>query len=98
MNAHRSTLSCQELAGDPTGCSIQGIGGVCTSAIGYVVFQVQIEGIPSYDEEQVALVVDDESAFARKVLIILVTPTLHCVFNCMKESEMERVGTFPLGL
>ena len=80
----------EELAGDPTGCPIQGIGGVRTRAIGYIIFQVQIEGIPSYNEEQVALVVDDESAFARKVPIILGTPTLHRVINCMKELEMEK--------
>ena len=40
-----------------------------------MVFRVQIEGIPSYNEEQVALVVNDESAFARKVPIILGTLT-----------------------
>ena len=80
----------EELAGDPTGCPIQGIGGVCIRAIGYIIFQVQIEGIPSYNEEQVILVVDDESAFARKVPIILGTPTLHRVVNCMKELEMEK--------
>ena len=81
----------EELAGNPTGHPIQGIGRVHTGAIRYVVFRVQIEGIPSYDEEQVTLVVDNESAFARKVPIILGTPMLHCVINCMKESEMEKV-------
>ena len=55
-----------------------------------MVFWMQIEGIPSYNEEQVALVVDNKSAFARKVPIILGTPTLHRVINCMKESEMEK--------
>ena len=79
----------EELAGDPMGRPIQGIGGVCTGAIRYVVFRMQIEGIPSYNEEQVTLVVDDESAFARKVPIILGTLMLHHVVNCMKESEME---------
>ena len=80
----------EEMAGNPTGHPIQGIGGVHTGAIGYMVFQVQIEGIPSYNEEQVTLVVNDESAFARKVPIILGTLTLHRVVNCMKESEMEK--------
>ena len=80
----------EKLAGDLTGCPIQGIWGVCTGAIRYIVFWVQIEGIPSYNEEQVTLVVDDESAFARKLLIILGTLTLHRVINCMKESEMEK--------
>ena len=79
----------EELAGDPTGRPIQGIGGVHTGAIGYVVFHAQIEGIPSYDKEQVALVVDDSSYFTRKVPVILGTPTLHRVVKCMKESEME---------
>ena len=44
----------EELASDPSGQPIQGIGGVCTGAIGYVIFRVQIEGIHGYDEEQVA--------------------------------------------
>ena len=79
----------EELAGDLTGRPIQGIRGVCTGAIWYVVFHVQIEGIPSYDEEQVALVVDDSSYFTRKVPVILGTPTLHRVVKCMKESKME---------
>ena len=80
----------EELASDPSGRPIQGIGGVRTGAIGYVVFHVQIEGIHSYNEEQVALVVDDSSAFARRVPVILGTLTLHRVVNCMKESEMEK--------
>ena len=79
----------EELAGDPTGRPIQGIRGVRTGAIGYMVFRAQIGGIPSYDEEQVALVVDDSSYFARKVPVILGTPTLHRDVKCMKESEME---------
>ena len=80
----------EELAGNPMGRPIQGIGGVRTGAIGYVVFQVQIEGIPSYNKEQVTIVVNDESAFARKVPITLGNPMLHHVVNCMKESEMEK--------
>ena len=80
----------EELAGDPSGRPIQGIRGVRTGAIGYVVFRMQIEGISSYDKEQVALVVDDSSVFAHKVPVILGTPTLHRVVNCMKESEMEK--------
>ena len=80
----------EELAGNPAGRPIQGIGGVHTRAIGYVVFWVQIEGIPSYNKEQVALVIDEESTFSRKVPIILGTPTIHHVVNCMKELEMEK--------
>ena len=78
----------EELASNLTGCPIQGIRGMHTGAIGYVVFRVQIEGIPSYNEEQATLVVD-KSAFARKVPIILGTLTLYHVINCMKELKME---------
>ena len=81
----------EELVGDPSGWTILGIRGVHTGAMGYVVFWVQIEGIPSYDQEQVALMIDDESTFAQKVPITLGTPTLHWIVNCMKESEMEKV-------
>ena len=57
--------------------------------IGYVTFCIQIEGVPSYDEEQVALVIEDTSHFSHKVPVILGTPTLHRVVCRMKESEME---------
>ena len=53
----------EELAGDATGQAFQGIGGIHTGAIGYVVFQVRIEGIPSYDEEQVPLFIEDSRFF-----------------------------------
>ena len=56
-----------------------------------MVFRVQIEGIPSYDEEQVALVVEDGTTFGQKVPVLLGMPTQHRVVKCMKESEMEEL-------
>ena len=81
----------EELAGDATGQAFQGIGGIRTRAIRYVVFQVRIEGIPSYDEEQVALVIEDSSSFSKKVPVLLGMLTLHRVIRSMKESEMEQL-------
>ena len=81
----------EELASDATGQAFQGIGGICTGAIRYVVFRVRIEGIPSYDKEQVALVIEDSSSFNQKVPVILGMPTLHRVIRSMKESEMEQL-------
>ena len=75
----------EELASDATGQAFQGIRGICTRAIGYVVFRVRIEGIPSYDEEQVALVIEDGSSFSKKVPVLLGTLTLHRVIRSMKE-------------
>ena len=71
---------------------IQGIGGCQTGTLGYVVFCVQIEGMKSYNEEQVALVVADETKFGHRVPIILGTPTIHRVIRSMKESEMENAS------
>ena len=81
----------EELASDTTGQAFQGIRGICTGAIGYVVFRVRIAGIPSYDEEQVALVIEDSSSFSQKVPVLLGMPTLHRVIRSMKQSEMERL-------
>ena len=52
---------------------------------------MRIEGIPSYDEEQVALVIEDSSSFSKKVPVLLGTLTLHRVIRSMKESEMEQL-------
>ena len=82
----------QKLAGDPSGNLIQGMGGCRTGALGYVVFHVQIEGMKSYNEKQVALVVADDTKFGHRVPIILDTPTIHRVVRSMKESEMENTS------
>ena len=39
------------------GIPIHIVGGTCTGLMGYVIMKVQIEGIPSYGEDQVFLVV-----------------------------------------
>ena len=54
-----------------------------------MVFRIQIEGMKSYDEEQVALVVADDTKFGHRAPIILGTLTIHRVVRSMKESEME---------
>ena len=65
-----------ELAMSPKEIPIQGIGGN-TATLGYIVINVQIEGIPSYNEEQVALVIEDISGLGMRVPVILGTPTIH---------------------
>ena len=44
--------------------------------IGYVIMRVQIDGISSYDEDQVALIAHSSTKFVHHVLIILETPTM----------------------
>ena len=57
--------------------------------MGYVILRVQIPYVPSYDEDQVALVVAEDSSFLRRCQVILGTPTINWAIRAMKESEME---------
>ena len=66
-----------------------GMGGNVQEPLGYVILCVQIPYVPSYDEEQVALVVQDDSSFIRKCPIVLGTPTINRAVQAMKESELE---------
>ena len=48
------------------GCiPINGAGGKRTEPLGYVMIQVQIPNAPSYDEDQVALIIEDPSLFSQ---------------------------------
>ena len=75
---------------DHNGCiPLSGLGGRITEPLGYVILRVQIPYVPSYDEDQVALVVTEDSSFLRRCQVILGTPTINWAIQAMKESEME---------
>ena len=63
--------------------------GRVTEPLGYVILWVQILYMPSYDEDQVTLVVMEDSSFLRRCQVILGTPTINWAVQAMKESEME---------
>ena len=52
---------------DHTGARVtcMGLGNAYTHPLGYVTVQVQVDGVQGYDEDQVALVIPDESKFVR---------------------------------
>ena len=77
-----------DLALHPTAIPISGIGGHM-AALGYVIINIQVEGIPSYYEEQVALVIPNVTQLGLKVPVILGTPTIHQLCHQMKESEIQ---------
>ena len=77
-----------KLATIPQEIPIQGIAGN-TNALSYVVINIQIGGIPSYNEEQVALVIQDISGLGRRVPVILGMPMIHRLCRQMKKSEIE---------
>ena len=71
----------------PVSCS----GGYYTEPIGYIMVWVQFPGIPSYDENQVALVIRDGSEFSRRVPVIIGTPMIDRVIQALKESELDTI-------
>ena len=68
---------------------LSGLGGRITEPLGYVILWVQIPYVPSYNEDQVALVVAEDSSFLRRCQVILGTSMINQVIQAMKESEME---------
>ena len=61
--------------------------------IGYVIMSVQINGIFSYNEDQVALMAHSSAKFVHHVPIILGTPTTDQAIKTLKESEIDRLAT-----
>ena len=61
--------------------------------IGYVIMSVWIDGISSYNEDQVALMACSSAEFAHHVSIILGTPTMDQAIVTLKESEIDRLAT-----
>ena len=63
-----------DLMGSKVTC--MGLGNACTRLLGYVVTEVQVDGVWGYDEDQIALVILDFSNFATRVPVILGMPTI----------------------
>ena len=70
---------------------INGVGGKGTEPLVYVMILVQIPYAPSYDKDQVALIVEDPSLFSQSCALILRTLTIFRAAQAMKESEMDCV-------
>ena len=81
--------SIQDLSGHNGCIPLSRLGGKITEPLGYVMFRVQIPHVPSYDEDQVALVVVEDSNFLKRCQVVLGTPTINRAVQAMKESEME---------
>ena len=78
----------QDLSGHNRCIPLSGSGGRITEPLGYVIFRVQIPHVPSYDEDQVTLVVVEDSNFLKRCQVMLGTPTINRAVWAMEESEM----------
>ena len=56
--------SIQDLNNHAGRIPISGAGGKRTEPLGYIMIRVQIPNAPSYDEDQVALIIEDPSLFS----------------------------------
>ena len=65
---------------------IKGMGGSPVEPIGFVLMNVKVPCVRGYDEDQVALVIDDPEM--SECPVILGTPTLYRVMEVIKESEI----------
>ena len=72
--------------------SINGLRGVFSSSLGYVIIRVHVEGVQGYDEDQVALVILDSIGFGSWILVTLGTPTIKQIINMIKESEINELS------
>ena len=63
-----------DLMGSKVACV--GLGNAYTKPLGYIVIQVQVDGVQGYNEDQIALVMPDLPNFLARVPVILGTPTL----------------------
>ena len=69
---------------------IRGLGGISMEPIGFVMMNVKVPSVQGYDEDQIAIVMDDPGMM--EWLVILGTPTLYCVMEVIKESEISKLA------
>ena len=69
-----------------------GLGNTYTRPLGYIVIWVQVDRVQGYDEDQIALVIPDLTNFAAWIPVILGIPTISCIVNVMKETEIDALA------
>ena len=67
-----------------------GMGGSLVKPTGFVLMNVKVPCVQGYDEDQVALVMDDPGM--TECPVILGTPTLYRVMEVIKESEISKLA------
>ena len=61
--------------------NLMGLGGKCTSLLGFVILCIQVWGIAGYDKDAVFLVVPDEFDFGLRVPLVVETCTIGRMIN-----------------
>ena len=69
---------------------IRGIGDIPVEPVGFVMMNVKVPCVQGYDEDQVAIVMDDPDM--SECQVILGTPTIYRVMEVIKESEISKLA------
>ena len=69
--------------------NLMGLGGKCTSPLGFVILRIQVWGIAGYDEDAVFLVVPDEFDFRWRVPLVVGTCTIGRMINVIQERDRQ---------
>ena len=78
----------QEIGGSVT--LIRGIGSISVEPVEFVMMNVKVPYVQGYNEDQIAIVMDDPGM--SEWLVILGTPTLYRVMEVIKESEISKLA------
>ena len=69
---------------------IRGLGGISVEPVGFIMMNVKVPCVEGYDEDQIAIVMDDPGMTEWPV--ILGTPTLYWAMEVIKESEISKLA------
>ena len=68
----------------------RGIGGIPVEPVGFIMMNVKVPCVQGYDEDQVAIVMDDPDM--SDCPVILGTPTIYHAMEVIKESEISKLA------
>ena len=68
----------------------RGLGSISVEPIGFIMMNVKVPSVQGYDEDQIAIVMDD--AGMTEWPVILGTPTLYHIMEVIKESEISKLA------
>ena len=69
---------------------IRGLGGISVEPIGFAMLNVKVPCVQGYNEDQIAMVMDNLGMTEWPV--ILGTPTLYSIMEVIKESEISKLA------
>ena len=72
--------------------NLVGLGGKCTSPLGFIILCMQVREIAGYDKDVLFLVVPDESEFSHRVPLVIGTCKIGWVIN-IEENEIDHLST-----